>query len=63
MQISIYGPNLRRALRWRGLKLMVDGGWSELKLETRYAHLMPAGHEDEIRRWWGLESAAKKMCA
>ena len=37
-----------------GQCLMVDGGWSDLKLVKRYAHLMPAGYEDEIRRVLGL---------
>lgn len=35
------------------LKLKIEGGWSSVALVERYAHLMPAGHEDEIRRWWG----------
>jgi integrase len=30
------------------------GGWSSVTLVERYAHLMPAGHEDSIRRIWGL---------
>jgi integrase len=30
------------------------GGWSSVTLVERYAHLMPAGHEDDIRRIWGL---------
>jgi integrase len=42
------------ALNKDPLKLMVDGGWSDLKLVKRYAHLMPAGYEDEIRRVLGL---------
>lgn len=33
------------------LKLKVEGGWSSVALVERYAHLMPAGHEMEIRRF------------
>ena len=36
------------------LRLMRDGGWSSLALVERYAALMPAGFEDEIRACWGL---------
>lgn len=42
------------ALNKDPLKLMIDGGWSDLKLVTRYAHLMPAGCENDVRRFWGL---------
>ncbi len=31
------------------LLLKVEGGWSSVALVERYAHLMPAGHEAEIR--------------
>ena len=31
------------------LALKVEGGWSSLALVERYAHLMPAGFEDQIR--------------
>jgi integrase len=34
------------------LKLKQDGCWSSLKLVERYAHLMPAGHDDEIRAFY-----------
>lgn len=37
------------------LALMAAGGWSDLKLVERYAHLIPAGHAEGIRRVWGLE--------
>lgn len=30
------------------------GGWSSVDLVERYTHLMPAGHEDAIRRVWGV---------
>jgi integrase len=33
------------------LRLKADGGWSSVTLVERYAHLMPAGHEDAIRRF------------
>jgi hypothetical protein len=45
------------------MKLMVDGGWSSLDLVKRYAHLLPAGHEDEIKRWLGGGSTAREMQA
>jgi integrase len=34
------------------LALKVGGGWSSVMLVERYAHLMPAGHEDSIRAFW-----------
>jgi len=34
------------------LALKVEGGWSSVALVERYAHLMPAGHESEIREFW-----------
>lgn len=36
------------------LLLKQDGGWSSVNQVERYAHLMPAGYEDDIRRVWGL---------
>jgi integrase len=33
--------------------LKVDGQWSSVILVERYAHLMPAGHEEEILAFWG----------
>lgn len=36
------------------LRLKSDGGWSSVVLVERYAHLLPAGHEDAIRRVWGM---------
>jgi integrase len=36
------------------LRLKVEGGWSSTALVERYAHIMPVGHEDAIRRLWGL---------
>jgi hypothetical protein len=35
------------------LRLKQDGGWSSVVLVERYAHLVPEGHEDAIRRLWG----------
>lgn len=48
------------------LLLKAEGGWSSVALVERYAHLMPAGHEDEIRRWWhGCDTTEScgKVCA
>lgn len=36
------------------LVLKAEGGWSSVELVERYAHLLPAGHEAEIRAFWGL---------
>jgi integrase len=36
------------------LRLKTEGGWSSVALVERYAHIMPAGHEDAIRAFWGL---------
>jgi hypothetical protein len=33
------------------LALKVEGGWSSVLLVERYAHLLPAGHLDAIRRF------------
>lgn len=57
------GPHILRhswaswtyALNPDPLALMRAGGWSGLALVERYAHLLSAGHEDGIRRVWGLE--------
>ena len=38
------------------LALKVEGGWSSVTLVEGYAHLIPVGHEDEIRRFLGLAS-------
>lgn len=35
------------------LALKVAGGWSSVTLVERYAHLMPVGHEAEIRQFLG----------
>ena len=34
--------------------LRTEGGWATVQQVETYAHLMPAGHEGEIRRIWGL---------
>lgn len=40
------------------LRLKMEGGWSSVALVERYAHLLPAGQEEEIRRFWhGCEAA------
>lgn len=36
------------------LLLREAGGWANLWQVQRYAHVMPAGHEAEIRRVWGI---------
>ena len=42
------------------LALKAAGHWSSVALVERYAHLMPAGHEDAIRRIWGvIETTAR----
>lgn len=41
------------------LLLMKAGGWSGLALVERYAHLLPTGHEDAIRRVWGLPTVGQ----
>lgn len=39
------------------MKLRDEVGWSTITLAERYAKLMPDGHEDGIRRVWGLVAA------
>jgi integrase len=39
------------------LALKIEGGWSSVALVERYAHLLPAGHETEIRRFLGWHQA------
>lgn len=36
------------------LALKAEGGWSTVLLVERYAHIVPIGHENEIRRVWGV---------
>jgi integrase len=43
------------------IALQHAGGWSDIKLVTRYAHLMPVGQETAIRRVWGIEKAAARV--
>ena len=35
------------------LRLKIEGGWSSVALVERYAHLLPAGQEEAIRRAFG----------
>lgn len=42
-------------------RLQQAGGWSSVELVARYAHLLPAGREAEIRRIWGTEQAAVRV--
>jgi integrase len=39
------------------LALKIEGAWSSVALVERYAHLLPAGHEAEIRRFLGWHQA------
>lgn len=43
------------------IALQMAGGWSTIELVTRYAHLLPTGHERGIRRVWGLERKAVRV--
>jgi integrase len=42
-------------------RLQQVGGWSDVKLVARYAHLMPRGQEMAIRRAWGVGKAAAQV--
>ena len=44
----------RYALHPDPFALQRAGGWSSVALVERYAHLMPDGHAEAIRRVWGL---------
>jgi hypothetical protein len=44
-------------------KLNLYGAWPDLKLATRYAHLVPAAFEDEIGRFLGIEGRRWEMQA
>jgi integrase len=39
------------------LALKHEGGWSSITLVERYAHLLPAGHDEAIRRFLGWHEA------
>jgi integrase len=41
------------------LALKVEGGWSSVALVERYAHLMPAGQEGDIRAFWSSRPRAE----
>lgn len=43
------------------LALKVAGGWSSVELVERYAHLLPAGHEDGIRHFLGDEAVTNPV--
>ncbi|MBV9863302.1 MAG: site-specific integrase [Alphaproteobacteria bacterium] len=38
------------------LKLKVEGGWQSVGQVERYAHLMRAGHEEQIFAFWGIQA-------
>ena len=41
------------------IRLQQEGGWSTVTLVTRYAHLMPQGQEEAIRRFlWHVVDTA-----
>ena len=40
------------------LALKLEGGWSSVALVERYAHLLPGGHEADIRSWWHASGTA-----
>ena len=48
----------RYALERDLLSLKLEGGWSSVTLVERYAHLIPAGHEEEIKRFLGWHQAS-----
>src|SRR5579883_1390812 len=50
----------RYALHRDLLRLKVEGGWSSVALVERYAHLLPEGHEAEIRAFWHLADTAEE---
>jgi integrase len=39
------------------LALKLEGGWSSVALVERYAHLLPTGHEEGIKRFLGWHQA------
>ncbi len=47
------------------LALKIEGGWSSVTLCERYAHLLPAGQETAIRRFYrhlsGIESEVDQV--
>lgn len=45
------------------LALKAAGGWSSVVLVERYAHLIPAGQEEAIRRVWGIGPMAERARA
>lgn len=44
----------RYALDHDLLALKREGGWASVGQVERYAHLLPQGHTEEIRRFWGF---------
>jgi integrase len=46
------------ALHRDPLRLKQDGGWASVALVERYAHLLPAGLEDDVKRFLGFDLAA-----
>jgi hypothetical protein len=45
------------------LALKVEGSWSSTALVERYCHLMPAGHEAAVRRFWGIAVTKEELVA
>jgi len=42
------------------LALKIEGGWSSVALVERYAHLLPAGHDEAIRRFLGHQAGTDR---
>jgi integrase len=40
------------------LRLKVEGGWAQVRMVERYAHVMPSGHDEDICRIWGLPNGS-----
>jgi integrase len=38
------------------LALKIEGGWATTEMVERYAHLLPAGHDEEIQRFLGHQA-------
>lgn len=43
------------------LLLKHEGGWATASQVERYAHILPSGHEDDIRRVWGIGGASVRV--
>ena len=50
-------PSWHYALHKNLILLQQEGGWSSVTLVTRYAHLLPVGHEAAIHNFWAIAGA------